>query len=217
MGMLRFPTRTPKAGKETRGKTPVATTPIDIRTKLSLTERFEDHVRTRLAARIGHAATVIERGTVRFEDVNGPKGGVDTVCKIRLVVSQAPAVQVSARGQRPDDAFKAALDPLARALEKMRATHKLFTHRGRNRPRRERPTPLASATPRAPRAKPKTILANDSRATAALELEPAVRPSRKSTRKSSNRGKPSQKLERTAQAQAVTPRAKNRRGAPATR
>jgi len=39
-------------------------------------------VRARLGRGLDPFTTRIERGTVRFEDVNGPKGGIDTVCRI---------------------------------------------------------------------------------------------------------------------------------------
>lgn len=42
--------------------------------------------------------TRIERSTVRLEDVNGPKGGVDLKCTITVVLSGAPSLVVEQRG-----------------------------------------------------------------------------------------------------------------------
>jgi hypothetical protein len=53
---------------------------------------------------------------------------------------------------------------------------------------------------------------NTSRATAALD-DNRLRPTRKSTRRSVNRGKPSQGKERTAVAKSLTPTARNQRRA----
>ena len=73
------------------------TIPISIRSSIPLAPRFEERVRTQLANRVGHEAGAIERATVRFEDANGPKGGIDTICRIKLVVKSRPTMLIEKR------------------------------------------------------------------------------------------------------------------------
>jgi hypothetical protein len=80
-------------------------TPISIRASIPLAPGFADRIRTQLANRVGHEAHAIERATVRFEDANGPKGGVDTVCRIKLVVTDRPTVLVEKRATSAGRAF----------------------------------------------------------------------------------------------------------------
>jgi hypothetical protein len=66
---------------------------------------------------------------VRLEDVNGPRRGVDTVCRIKLVLSGRPSVQASERASDPGPAFDLASHGVARALERVRGKHRLTSGR----------------------------------------------------------------------------------------
>jgi hypothetical protein len=92
-------------------------TPIAIRSGKKLLAAFQDRVCTQLARRIGPAMHV-ERATVRFEDVNGPKGGVDTVCRIKLVVSSRPSIVVEKRATSEPLAFAEAVKAVGTALSR---------------------------------------------------------------------------------------------------
>jgi hypothetical protein len=98
--------------------------PIAIRSHTKLGEGFEDRVRTQLARRIG-PATFVKRATVRFEDVNGPKGGEDIICRIKLVVAGRPSIVVAKRATSEPLAFAEAVHAigttLARANQKRHA------------------------------------------------------------------------------------------------
>ena len=255
MAQPRFAAGGAKIGKASRGRTPVETTPFAIRTVgVDLPKGFAEWIRTDLAMKLRHAAPLILRGTVRFEDVNGPKGGTDTVCRIKLVVSGRPSIQVEEIAANAQAAFALALPVVVRAVRRVRGKHDL--HGGRPRARRgERAArPIApddgeiigrrvgrgrDALARA-LARPEKLrrdayvdtslpgtsasdrragggmtarrntLARPRRATAALE-DSRTKPSRKSTRRSANHGKPSQGKERTALSRALTPSAKSQR------
>ncbi|MGF1644095.1 MAG: HPF/RaiA family ribosome-associated protein [Thiotrichales bacterium] len=61
---------------------------------LTLTEPLRKHIDLRLRmimARVGHRIT---RVIVRLSDVNGPKGGLDKVCKIEIRLSGMPEIVV---------------------------------------------------------------------------------------------------------------------------
>ena len=89
--------------------------PIAIRSSNKLGDVFEKRVRTQLLRRIGPASSV-QRATVRFEDINGPKGGVDMVCRIKLVLSGRPSVVVEKRATSEALAFAEAVQSVGTTL-----------------------------------------------------------------------------------------------------
>jgi hypothetical protein len=113
--------------------------PIAIRSEKKLTAAFEKQVRTQLSRRIGPTSSV-QRATVRFEDINGPKGGVDTVCRIKLVLTGRPSVLVAKRGTSEPLAFADAVQSVGTSL--MRDTKK----------QKMQATRLSRRAPAAPRA-----------------------------------------------------------------
>jgi hypothetical protein len=64
------------------------------------------YVRRKLGMKLGKFASSIERVTVRVEDVNGPRGGVDHECRIKVVLSKLPSVVFVER----DASLAAAID-----------------------------------------------------------------------------------------------------------
>jgi hypothetical protein len=62
----------------------------------------------------------MERVFVRFEDLNGPKGGDDTACRIQVALSGQPPLVVEARGEGEAHAFRLAVPKLATALNRQR-------------------------------------------------------------------------------------------------
>ena len=101
--------------------------PIAIRSDKKLAAAFEKRVRSQLSRRIGLTAKV-QRATVRFEDINGPKGGVDTMCRIKLVLTGRPTVLVEKRATSEPLAFADAVQSVGTSLmrdtkkQKMQAT-----------------------------------------------------------------------------------------------
>lgn len=202
---------------------------------------FETRIRTQLARRIGHAAGLVERISVRFEDVNGPKGGVDTVCRIKVVMSGRPSLVVEKRASSHAKAFAQAVSAVSTSVRREQGKHRLATGprpgprpAPRKRPRATEPdageligrrvgrgpdalsralqrpekrhratyvdtaavgTSASDRRAGGPYAARRNTLARTTRATATLE-DSRTRPSRKSTRRSANRGKPSQTKER---------------------
>jgi hypothetical protein len=157
----KFPGKLTRSTKRSRGRTAIESTPIAIRSSVPIEPALEARIRKKLARRIGHAAPLIERGTVRFEDVNGPRGGVDTVCRIKLVVSGRPSVLAQDRGRDAEPAFDRASFKVQHALARVRGRHGLTTgQRYRGRGARKRvPTRTAvavAARPHAPRKRAST-------------------------------------------------------------
>jgi hypothetical protein len=144
-GMTTFARTVDRASKRHRGRTIAEDTPVSIRTGIRLSPRFEERIRTALGAHIGHAGTLLERATVRFEDVNGPRGGDDTVCRIKLVISGRPSLIVEHRAATPRLAFAEANHKVRRALERTRGKHGLSVGGGRRSSAPKRRDPMTSA------------------------------------------------------------------------
>ena len=81
----------PKASKGERGRTDLV--PAHIRTfGVELDPEDRTYIRRKLGLKLGKFAASIERVSVRVQDVNGPRGGVDHACQIKVVLSGAPSV-----------------------------------------------------------------------------------------------------------------------------
>jgi ribosome-associated translation inhibitor RaiA len=79
----------------------------------SLNDGQRAQVRQKLGTKLGKFASSIERVSVRVSDVNGPRGGVDQRCRVKVVLSRLPSVVVERRHSSP----KAAIDAALRATE----------------------------------------------------------------------------------------------------
>jgi hypothetical protein len=75
-------------------------------------------VHDRALRRLGKYALHIERLSFRFEDVNGPRGGRDTVCRGKVVLSGAPSAIVQKRAHTPREAFNLVSQQLARSVDR---------------------------------------------------------------------------------------------------
>jgi ribosome-associated translation inhibitor RaiA len=72
--------------------------------------------RRKLGRKLGRHAPEIERASVRIDDVNGPRGGVDKRCRIKIVLSGLPSVVVEQQHESLHAAFDGALDRVLRAV-----------------------------------------------------------------------------------------------------
>jgi CBS domain-containing protein len=73
-----------------------------------------ESIRRKLGRRLGKFAGSIERVSVRTKDVNGPRGGADRVCRIKVVLSGLPSVVVEHRSS----SLVAAVDGALAAVER---------------------------------------------------------------------------------------------------
>lgn len=118
MARRQFASRSSKLEKRT-GARALESTPLTLRSPEELGEGFEQRVRTQLASRMEHATGMIERVTVRFEDVNGPKGGLDIACRIKVVLAGYPSIVVDKRGESHEIAFSRAADAVGEAVNRL--------------------------------------------------------------------------------------------------
>ena len=114
-----FARKTPRAHKASAGRTRVSETPLRIHvSSVHLPPGFGPQARALLGRRLGRFATHIERATVRFEDINGPRGGADTVCRIQLAVSHRPPVLVERRAVDAGTSLKRAATAAVQAMDR---------------------------------------------------------------------------------------------------
>lgn len=193
------------------GRTMAPRTALAIRTSgLPIDTDLRDRIRLRLGWRLGKFAPRIERLTVRFEDVNGPRGGRDISCKIKVVISGLPSVVVSEIAGDAHEAFDRLDDRVERVVRSA-------IQRARERGNLDRIQPGAKvsgvsdedAAPELP--SPRNFTRRPRKATVALEASAASRPSRKSTRGSANRAKHGNKLARRERRKISSPKAKRSR------
>jgi hypothetical protein len=93
--------------------------PLAIRSHDTLGAVFERRIRRQVANRVSHAPYQIARASVRFEDVNGPRGGVDTVCRIKLMMIGRPPIVVEKRATSHAPAFASAVTALSTAIDRV--------------------------------------------------------------------------------------------------
>jgi ribosome-associated translation inhibitor RaiA len=72
-----------------------------------------EYVARKLGMKLGKFASSIERVSVRVTDVNGPRGGADQRCRVKVVLSGLPSVVV----ERQDATREVAIDTALRATE----------------------------------------------------------------------------------------------------
>jgi hypothetical protein len=114
-----MPAALSKPAKRAAGRTAASATPLTIRSDdVDISETLTSYVRERSGRKLGKLAYHTERVTVRFLDVNGPRGGVDIECRIKIVLSSAPSIFVAKRAKAAREAFDVAADTAARALRR---------------------------------------------------------------------------------------------------
>jgi hypothetical protein len=113
-----FAKKVPRSRKLGSGRAPAADTPLSVRTAgVDATADFKEQVRGKMGLRLGKFARHIERVTVRFKDVNGPRGGVDSLCRIKVVLSGVPSVLIEELAADPLQAFDRASQRAERAVK----------------------------------------------------------------------------------------------------
>lgn len=111
-----FAAQTKKADKRHAGRTEADHTQLDLRTFGRIDPALRRWIYGRLGRELGKFAPIIERVQVRLEDENGPKGGLDKCCTVRLLLSSLPPLVVTTRGMSEREAFDLAAGRAERAL-----------------------------------------------------------------------------------------------------
>jgi Sigma 54 modulation protein / S30EA ribosomal protein len=99
---------------------------------IDLNQDTRTSIRRRLDRKLKKFARSIERVSVRLKDVNGPRGGVDQVCRIKVVLRNLPSVVYEKQDISLDAAVGGALAGAERAVRRT-------LQRRRSKPIRKRP------------------------------------------------------------------------------
>ncbi len=141
----------PREEKREAGRTETSLTPLNVRTSgLALAPEERGYFRVRLGKKLGKFSPHIERVTVRFEDVNGPKGGVDIECRIKVVLSGLPSLVVTESAESVPLAFNKAADRSVRVVRKSLESSGTSTPKVTRKATAAIKESAASASPRLP-------------------------------------------------------------------
>jgi len=77
-----------------------------------------DFIRRKLGMKLGKFGSAIERVSVRVKDINGPRGGVDQACRIKVVLSGLPSVVFESHHVSLQSAIDSALTGSERAVRR---------------------------------------------------------------------------------------------------
>jgi CBS domain-containing protein/ribosome-associated translation inhibitor RaiA len=114
-----FAARLPRALKRQAGRTDAPQVPANIRVAgVGLTQDDRTYIRQSLGMKLGKYANSIERVSVRVKDVNGPRGGVDQMCRIKVVLSGLPSVVFQSQAASLEAAINGALTGVERAVRR---------------------------------------------------------------------------------------------------
>ena len=137
------------ASTGTSGVVTEPSAPTHIRPRgLELGESQHEYIRRKLDRRLGRFAPVIDRVSVRVTDVNGPRGGVDKSCRVKVVLKQMETVVVERRHHDARAAFDLALDAVRRVVRARVRRNILERRRPPRVQPRQRPEPVRELTAR---------------------------------------------------------------------
>lgn len=114
-----FAGQIPRAVRARSGRTSASLVPtfiFDVTSKIDANDK--DYIRRKLGMKLGKFAHSIKRVSVRIEDINGTRGGIDQLCRIRVVLAGLPSITVEAQGQLLQAAMDNALSRVERAVRK---------------------------------------------------------------------------------------------------
>jgi ribosome-associated translation inhibitor RaiA len=125
--------RAPLPASRKSGRADTLRTPAHVRViGVELDDDDRALIRRKLGMKLGKFATSIERVSVRVTDSNGPRGGVDQVCSVKVVLSGLPSVVIERREAALHSAIDAALRATEQAVRRSIGRRRMRPLRGRN-------------------------------------------------------------------------------------
>jgi ribosome-associated translation inhibitor RaiA len=111
--------RLARPAKRARNRHDASQIPAHIRVEdAPIAQHDRDYLRRKLGTKLGKFARAVERVSVRIHDVNGPRGGVDKVCAIKVVLSGLPSVVIEERHASLQAAMDRAIGRTERAVRR---------------------------------------------------------------------------------------------------
>lgn len=106
------------APKRTRGRTAIEETPVTTRSRVPLPVEDRRRIEARLRRALAPFGTRIERATIRFEDVNGPRHGLGMRCAIKVVFSGSDSIIVAEQATNVLETATLAIPRVARSVRR---------------------------------------------------------------------------------------------------
>ncbi|NUP07149.1 MAG: HPF/RaiA family ribosome-associated protein [Polyangiaceae bacterium] len=128
--MPSFARDNPKEIKPILGRTKTSNTPLHIHSKFHVEEGFREYIREHLGRALDPFTNRIERVLVHFEDINGSKRGLDTLCRVKVSIGHDEPVIIEEVGDDARVAFDTAVHRTARNVQRH-----IERHWGRHHPR----------------------------------------------------------------------------------
>ena len=100
----------------------------------AIDDEDRDYIGRKLGMRLGKFGASIERITVRLSDTNGPKGGRDQRCQIKVVLCGLPSVVVNETDSTLSRTIDRAVDAIAIAVRRrvqrrrLKPLHHRYSH-----------------------------------------------------------------------------------------
>ena len=114
-----LPASLPRSVKLTRNRRSGPSPPAHVRVISGpIDDEDRDYIARKLGMRVGTFGASIERITVRLSDTNGPKGGRDQRCQIKVVLSGLPSVVVNETDSTLSRTIDCAVDAIAIAVRR---------------------------------------------------------------------------------------------------
>jgi hypothetical protein len=93
--------------------------PIQVRSSgVALSESTQSWIQARAGRQLGKFGGRVQRVTLRFKDVNGPRGGKDMLCRAKVTLKGLPSVVVEQRAKTARKAFDLVAPSAGRAVQK---------------------------------------------------------------------------------------------------
>jgi ribosome-associated translation inhibitor RaiA len=114
-----LPAEIPRPSKRRPRKRSAHRPPLNIRVSgVELSAEERSYIHRKVGMKLGKFSPSVERITVRVGDDNGPRGGVDKVCTVKVVVGGLPSLIVERRSHALRAAIDGSLDATVRAVRK---------------------------------------------------------------------------------------------------
>ncbi|MCW5594682.1 MAG: HPF/RaiA family ribosome-associated protein [Rhodocyclaceae bacterium] len=102
---------------------------LDIRTQgFELTDGLRDHAQRRLSFSLDWARHEVGRVILSFSDINGPRGGDDKRCQLRIPLTRMRDVIIEDTAADLYQALDRAIDRASRTLERRLSRQREFGH-----------------------------------------------------------------------------------------
>lgn len=103
---------------------------IEIHTgKFSLTHQLREHIERRILFALSWAHHNLDKVTLRIDDINGPKGGVDKSCRIQIPIAGGKPVVIEEVQSDLHIAIDRAIERAGRALSRQLARKREHIHK----------------------------------------------------------------------------------------